>query len=168
MWLFWVSMLNLGEGYIATIEGKLEKHPKLKHKSVLCFSFLEVQVEELHGDFEPPFFCKKTHAQKDFANQNPINFNPQNHQNLDLQTLIFQLFGPFFFLLGQTKNPKGNPQQIPKQNWSHAQTTRFPQLSGSKFRTSMDGFIHPSWGGHSTLYLVLIGKKHGTKKKWMK
>lgn len=113
MWLFWVSMLNLGEGYIATIEGKLEKHPKLKHKSVLCFSFLEVQVEELHGDFEPPIFCKKTHAQKDFANQNTINFNPQNHQNLDLQTLIFQLFGPFFFAW-PNKNSQGKPSTNPQ------------------------------------------------------
>jgi len=129
-------MLNLGEGYIATIEGKLEKHPKLKHKSVLCFSFLEVQVEELHGDFEPPIFCKKTHAQKDFANQNPINFNPQNHQNLDLQTLIFQLFGPFFCLA---------KQKIPREtlNKSPNKIGAMPKPPG--FPNSQDPSLGPQW-----------------------
>ena len=137
MWLFWVSMLNLGEGYIATIERKLEKHPKLKHKSVLCFSFLEVQVEELHGDFEPPFFCKKTHAQKDFANQNPINFNPQNHQNLDLQTLIFQLFGPFFFCLAKQKIPRETLNKSPNKIGAMPKPPGFPN--------SQDPSLGPQW-----------------------
>lgn len=166
--------LKFGGGVYSYNWGDTRGNPKLKHKSVLCFSFLEVQVEELHGDFEPPFEgskwrVKDTHRK---SLQTRTHFNPQN---LHLQTFIFQLVWTIFFGWPNKKKPKETLKN-PQQNWTHAQNTNGAGSQPPGFPNSLDPSLGPRWmdepsklgGFKCTFNRFLIGKNSWHQKKWMK